>query len=115
VDLNLTRRTEGNAVVVTASGELDIYTADALRNLVIEITDKGPRAIVLDLDGVTFLDTTGLAVVVGIMRRAGACGSKLIVVCTRERILRSFRTAGVLEVLDVRDTLAEALKDEDHD
>jgi anti-anti-sigma factor len=70
VDLDLTRRTEGDAAVVTASGELDVYTASRLRDLAIEITAEGPRAVVLDLDGVTFLDTTGLAVVVGIMRRA---------------------------------------------
>jgi anti-sigma B factor antagonist len=109
MDLELSRRAEGDAVVVTASGELDVYTASRLRELAIKITDEGPRTVVLDLDGVTFLDTTGLAVVVGVLRRARETKTRLIVVCTRESILRAFRTAGVLEVLDVRDSLAEAL------
>jgi anti-sigma B factor antagonist len=112
VDLDLKCRTEGDAAVVTASGELDVYTASALRDLTIEIAGQGPRTIVLDLDGVTFLDFTGLATVVGVLRRAHETGGRLAVVCTRESILRSFRTAGVLEVLNVRDSVAEALKED---
>ena len=108
-DLDLRHRTEGEAVIIEAVGELDIYTVSRLRALVTGVAGTA-GVVVLDLDGVTFIDAAGLAAVVGALRRARDTGGGLIVVCTREPVLRALRSAGLLGVLDIRDTVEAALE-----
>lgn len=63
--------------MVAASGEIDLATAPALRTeLLAALVRHSPR-LVLDLSGVTFLDSTGLAVLVAVHRRARAAGGEL--------------------------------------
>ena len=54
----------GDAVVVKLGGELDLYNAHAVRQELVRQTDRNPRRIVVDLGGVTFIDSTGLGVLI---------------------------------------------------
>lgn len=54
----------GEAVVVRLAGELDLYNADILRQSLFEAADGGPPRLVVDLGAVTFIDSTGLGVLI---------------------------------------------------
>lgn len=54
----------GDAVVVTLAGELDLYNADELRQALFAESERGPARLVVDLSRVAFIDSTALGVLV---------------------------------------------------
>jgi anti-sigma B factor antagonist len=55
--------------ILRVTGELDLFTAPRLREAVVEATDGGARDVVVDLDGVGFIDSSGLGVLVACLKR----------------------------------------------
>lgn len=81
----------GLHLVVTVSGDLDLHTAPQLRSELSAQARRGHARIVVDLDGVTFLDSVGLGVLVGARNLLLEVNGTLDVVCGNERLLRLFR------------------------
>jgi len=54
----------GDAIVIRLAGELDLYNANAVRQEIVRQTDRKPQRLVVDLSGVTFIDSTGLGVLI---------------------------------------------------
>ena len=65
--------------------------------------------LVVDLRDIEFLDSTGLGVLVGGLKRVRAHDGWIDLVCTQSRILRIFRITGLNKVFDIYDTVAEAV------
>ena len=101
------RRDRGYAIVAVA-GEVDIATVTRLRERLFELAASG-RTLVVDLDQVSFIDSAGLAALVGAANRAAAHGGSLHVVCARPRIRQLFRLTGLDRRLPPARTLDEAL------
>jgi anti-sigma B factor antagonist len=93
--------------IVTVAGEIDIATATRLRERLVELAAVG-RPLVADLDQVRFIDSAGLAALVGAANRA-AHGGSLHVVCARPQIRQLFRLTGLDRRLPPARTLDEAL------
>jgi anti-sigma B factor antagonist len=111
VDLTLSTRVEGDATVVVVGGEIDVYTAPKLREQIIDLVSSGAYHLVVDMEGVEFLDSTGLGVLVGGLKRVRAHEGSLKLVCTQERILKIFRITGLTKVFPIFDTVEAALAD----
>jgi anti-sigma B factor antagonist len=69
--------------VVRASGDLDLTTAPRRREAVVGIGVDGQPRVVLDLQAVDFIDSTGLGVLVGLLKRTRSQGGDLRLVSTR--------------------------------
>lgn len=110
MELSLSTRTEGGRAVIEVSGEVDVYTAPKLREELVELADAGHHDIVVDMEKVEFLDSTGLGVLVGGLKRVRAHEGSLRLVCTQERILKIFRITGLTKVFPIYDTVAEAVE-----
>jgi anti-sigma B factor antagonist len=110
VDLSLAHRFEGAATVVEVGGEIDVYTAPKLREEIISLVESGHYRLVLDMEGVEFLDSTGLGVLVGGLKRVRAHDGALHLVCTQERILKIFRITGLTKVFPIHATVADAVQ-----
>ena len=102
------RRDRGYAIVAVA-GEVDIATVTRLRQRLFELAASG-RTLVVDLDQVSFIDSSGLAALVGAARRAAAHGTSLQVVCDRPRTRQLFRLTGLDGLVPLAHTLDEALE-----
>jgi anti-sigma B factor antagonist len=102
------RRKQGYAIAAVA-GEVDIATATGLRERLFELAASG-RTLVVDLDQVSFIDSAGLAALVGTARRAAAHGASLQVVCTRPRTRQLFRLTGLDGQIPLARTLDGALE-----
>lgn len=112
MDLTLRHRTEGDHTALQVAGEVDVYTAPKLREKLIELLADGHHRLIVDLSDVEFLDSTGLGVLVGGLKRVRYHDGSLALVCGEERILKVFRITGLTKVFPIYDTLEDALQGE---
>ncbi|WP_214401993.1 STAS domain-containing protein [Pseudonocardia lacus] len=97
-------------VVLEVGGEVDMLTSPQLRAAVLEqFETEGVGTVVLDLDGVTFLGTSGLAVLIEVREAAQTSGVDLRLVCTARRVLRPLTIAGLVPLFNVHESLEQAL------
>lgn len=104
MDLTLATRELDGATVVAVGGEIDVYTAPKLRDKITELVAAGSYDLVVDLEGVEFLDSTGLGVLVGGLKKVRAHDGMLRLVCTQDRLLKIFRITGLAKVFDIHNT-----------
>jgi len=109
VDLSLETRQENDRTIIEVGGEIDVYTAPKLRERIIELVDEGQYHLVVDLEKVEFLDSTGLGVLVGGLKRVRGHDGSLQLVCTQERLLKIFRITGLSKVFAIHGSQSEAL------
>jgi anti-sigma B factor antagonist len=109
VDLKLGHYNKDGIEVVDVGGEIDIYTAPRLRELLIDLVSKNNYQLVINMDKVEFLDSTGLGVLVGGLKRVRAHDGSLDLVCTQELILKIFRITGLTKVFGIHRTVNQAI------
>lgn len=110
MDLGLDLTERGSYSVLAVSGEVDVATVPRLRELLHSLVAQGRTKIVVDLDRVDFLDSTGLGVLVGALKRVkGAEGGVLRLVCTQARTRKVFEVTGLTKVFDLFDTVDDAV------
>jgi anti-sigma B factor antagonist len=98
---------ERTATVLRPVGELDLHTADVLRQAL--AAESADRVTVVDLNELKFIDSTGLGTLVAARQRLSAGGGELRLVGTDQRILRPFQLTGLLEVFAIYQTVHQAL------
>jgi anti-sigma B factor antagonist len=105
--LRITSHAEGGVRVVEAAGEVDLVTAPALRTALTNALDESPGGLcVVDLTGVTFLDSAGLTTLIEVNQRAH---SLRVVVGSNRPVIRPIQLTGLDGVLALYSTLEEAL------
>ncbi len=95
--------------VIEVGGEIDVYTAPKLRERLVSLVESGSYELIVDMESVEFLDSTGLGVLVGGLKRVRAHEGWIDLVCTQSRILRIFRITGLNRVFSIYDTVGEAV------
>jgi anti-sigma B factor antagonist len=93
-ELDVAIATVGETATVTLGGELDIATAPALERRLREFEGHEHRLLMLDLRKLSFIDSTGLRVVLGIADAASERGDRVAVVRGPEAVQRVFALTG---------------------
>lgn len=94
--------------VVELSGELDLFTAPLLRDVLLGLSGDGKYFLAVELSGLAFLDSSGLGVLIGAAKRSNAGGGGLCLAGARENVIRVLRITGLLRVMPAFPTLEEA-------
>src|SRR4051812_49828062 len=89
VDLTLATNVVDGATIIAVGGEIDVYTAPKLRDKITELVANGVYDIIVDMEAVEFLDSTGLGVLVGGLKKVRAHDGSLQLICTRTASSRS--------------------------
>ena len=114
--LTLTVHPNGQGVVLTVGGEVDLATAPQLRAKLVDLVEDGEaRSVLVDLTPVVFMDSTGLGVLLAAHKRAQAGGRSIRLVCPAGQALRALRLTGLETVLSVHGSLVEAVAAQDAD
>jgi anti-sigma B factor antagonist len=109
VDLTLSTREVDGTTIVAVGGEIDVYTAPKLRDRITELVADGVFNIVIDMESVEFLDSTGLGVLVGGLKKVRSHDGSLELICTQDRLLKIFRITGLAKVFVIHDSADGAL------
>ena len=101
--LQLKTDQDGDVIAVSATGELDIATAGLLDEELLRVHELSPRLLVLDLRGLTFLDSTGIRTILAADARAQKDEAELKIVRGPEEVDKVFRLTGIGDRLDIVD------------
>ncbi|GAA4575691.1 hypothetical protein GCM10023193_74900 [Planotetraspora kaengkrachanensis] len=83
------------ATIIELDGEIDIFTSSAMREGLLRTMRRSTSLLICDLSRVSFCDVTGLAVLVGIQRRARAMGITMGLAAPRHRVVELLRLTGL--------------------
>jgi anti-sigma B factor antagonist len=100
---------EVGPVVLCPSGELDHYSVWPLRDGIREALGDDSRGLIVSLEDVSFLDSTGLGLLVGAYKRAARVKAPFHIVCSHERVWKGFRITGLDKVMNVHASMLDAL------
>ena len=92
---------EADTATITAAGEIDLATVTSLRDAITRAMQQGARHLTVDLDEVTYLDSSGLGTLIGAHKRLVSSGGTLTIRCAQARVLRLLTITGVDRVLTV--------------
>jgi anti-sigma B factor antagonist len=110
--LGLEHRLDGGVAVVTVTGEVDVFTTGLLREGLLGVIagEIGP-GLVVNLAAVSFLDSTGTGVLVGVLHRVRAAGGRLAVAAPSRQARAILGITGLDRVFPVYDSEAEAVQE----
>ena len=101
---------EAGHFVIAARGEIDLFTAPELKQVITEAIECGERRMAIDLSEVSFLDSTALGVLIGAVKRLRSRGGALAVVNTDASIAKTFEITGLDQIFTIVPDRAEALE-----
>ena len=103
-----------DCAVLQVTGEVDVYTAPMLREQIQDLAAKGAMHIIADLSRVDFLDSTGLGVLVGGLKRLREHDGSLTLVISTTRILRILEVTGLTTVFPPQPSVPAAITADPH-
>jgi anti-sigma B factor antagonist len=95
--------------VVAVRGELDIGTAPELRAALMDAIEQHPgERLIADLEGLEFIDSAGLGILIGGRKRAQAAGGDLVLVSTGRNVRKILEVTGLTRVFEIHSSLETA-------
>lgn len=110
MDLHLASSKEGDATVVAVRGELDALSAPQLDAQLAQAMAEQPAYVAVDLTDVSFIDSTGLGVIIKSLRHMREHGGDLGVVVASPRVAKVFAVTGMDQVMASAETLPALLQ-----
>lgn len=88
--------------IVNLSGEIDVFTAPKLKDALIPLTEKKDQIVDIDLQQVTYLDSTGLGVFISALKSTKKHQSHMQLVHLQDRVYRLFKITGLHEIMNIK-------------
>jgi anti-sigma B factor antagonist len=101
MELDLRVQHHDDRAVVYVGGEVDLATCPQLRGVLAQLVDQGVYHLVVDLEQVSFLDSSGVGVLLGVHRRIREHGGSLRLAAPSARVRRVLELIGVTTVLPI--------------
>lgn len=110
MDLKIEVDEKDGVVLLKLNGEVDVYTAPKLKSRLVDLVDQGKFKIIVDLEEVDFMDSSGLGVLVGGLKRVRSHDGAIALICTQENILKIFRITGLVKVFPIFENRDQAVQ-----
>ena len=110
--LKIGARTEGeDAAVLSLTGEVDVANAGNVRDAALKLFEGGRTHLIVDLGGVEYMDSTGLGMLVGLLKRLKESQGDVVIAAPQPRVKRLFDITGLARVFRIYDDVSAALKE----
>jgi anti-sigma B factor antagonist len=105
----VTAAPRGDWWVVAVVGELDLATAPQLRQRLVGLISQGATRLAIDLRATDFIDSIGLGVIIGALKRLQPVGGELAVICSDHRIRTVFEMTRLDTIVPVHADVDEVV------
>ena len=105
-----TRVLNDKAQAVEVQGEIDVYTSPRVKEAINELIEKGHYQLVINLEGVRYIDSTGLGVLIGALKKVREHSGRILLVCTNPQIKKIFNITGLVKIFEIFKDEDEALQ-----
>lgn len=103
-------KTDKNTLLVVPEGELDHHLAAGLRREIDTTLDAETRNLIFDFSALTFMDSSGIGMIMGRYKKVQAIGGKLIIAAPRPQVRRIIEMSGLLSIIRIEPDVKHALK-----
>jgi stage II sporulation protein AA (anti-sigma F factor antagonist) len=108
--LYLDFETSGDKLILVLSGELDHHSAEEVRNKIDDIINRvGTNKVIMDFANVTFMDSSGIGVIIGRYKKLTMKNGTLCITRVKGSVERVFELSGLFKIIKVYKTLEEAV------
>lgn len=95
IGINLKNDTDAEFWEISVTGELDVSTADQFKEYLHKLIDEGIRNIRFDLQGLDYIDSTGLGVIIGILKRIKVENKEIYINSPKDNVKKIFSITGL--------------------
>ncbi len=104
--MHFTSFLQDRRLTVALTGEIDHHCArEYIQHITSKIETYMPEVCVLDFEEVTFMDSSGIAVVINALRQMQQLGGRLLLQSIREQPMKVLRTAGIEKIVEIREAV----------
>ena len=100
---------EEDIAIIEVEGEIDLNTSDIFRENLYQVIDEGYKKLVISLDKVNYIDSTGLGILIGGLKKMRLNNGRLTVVCSHPQIRKVFTITGLADILGLHENLQQAI------
>ncbi len=100
----------GDGVLVAVRGEIDFNRSPELHEALLELIQHKPRRLVLDLSGVSYIDSSGVGTLVDAQRRLSRAGGKVVLAGLQDRVRGVLEITGLDQFFTIAGSVQEALE-----
>ena len=109
MELDITSKVEGNQHIISVKGEIDLYSSTMLREYIFTTIKQQPQVLIVDLDAVRYIDSSGIATMVEALQRANKSETQFKVAGLAKNVLEVFELLKLEKVFTIYDSIDEAL------
>ena len=111
VDIKVIVREHGDkAAIAEIQGEIDVYTSPKLKEALTKLIEQQKYNIIIDLEKVRYIDSTGLGVLIGTLKKVREHNGTICIICTNPQIKKIFNITGLVKIFGIYKNEEEALK-----
>lgn len=109
--MNLEFRENQDKLIISIVGELDHHSCDEIRNKIDDrIKREGFKKVILDFSRVSFMDSSGIGVIIGRYKKLNLSGGSLCIASINKSISKVFELSGMFKIIDVYNSVTEAVQ-----
>ncbi len=101
MDLDIDVVEKQDKTIVKLSGEIDVYTAPELKDILLPLVEKENNNIEVCFSDVEYMDSTGLGIFINALKSSKTYNSRMELVNLTDRVLRLFTITGLDEIIDI--------------
>lgn len=101
---------DGATTAVDIEGEIDVSTSPRIKDTLNRLIDEGHVNLVVNLEQVRYIDSTGLVAFISALKRVREKNGKIVLICTNPHLMKIFTITGLISVFEVYQTQAEAMR-----
>ena len=106
LNFELETETQGSKTLVKVEGDLDLQVVERLTEALGRVESDGPEQLVIDLSGLSFMDSSGMAAIAAAAIRAGDSDRRFAIVVPRPGVRQAFELTRLNEVITTTEDLA---------
>lgn len=105
-------RNENQATIVTAQGEIDLRHSPGFHQALVNVCERRPKLLLINLGEVTYMDSSGVGTLVEIFRRTKDYGGRMVLISPQERVRSVFEITKLDRFFTIRESESEVLSGE---